>query len=391
MFQRTTTINKILAINARKKVIQGGTSAGKTFGILPILIDKAARTPNLEISVVSETIPHLRRGALKDFLKIMIWTNRYVDAHYNKSLLIYRFANGSYIEFFSAEQEEKLRGARRNILYINECNNLPFEAYHQLAIRTSHDIYLDYNPTREFWAHTEVLKEPDAELLIVTYEDNEALPPNVVSDLMIAKKKAETSDYWKNWWRVYGLGLVGTLDGVIFPNFNLIDEFPKDCKWIAYGQDFGFTNDPSALIKVGYINGEIWLQEMIYQKGLTNQDLSNKYKEIGIKPLDEIFADSAEPKSIEELKREGWRGIKPTLKGKDSVNTGIGIMQSHKINITKDSTNLIKEFRNYQWEKDNDGKTTNKPIDDYNHGIDAVRYVCLMKILKKKSAVVSSL
>ena len=168
MFKRTTSINKILSLKKRIKIIQGGTSAGKTFGILPILIDKAARTPNLEISVVSESIPHLRRGALKDFVKILKWTNRYFDEQFNKSLLTYQFRNGSFIEFFSADDSSKLRGARRDILYINECNNVTFEAYNELSIRTKREVYLDYNPANEFWVHKELKDEPDTDFIILT-------------------------------------------------------------------------------------------------------------------------------------------------------------------------------------------------------------------------------
>ena len=182
-FVVTTAIKKMLRLKKRKRIIQGGTSAGKTFGVLPILIDKAIREPLLEISVVSESIPHLRRGALKDFLKIMMMTNRYRDIQFNKSTLKYTFSNGSYIEFFSVDQPDKLRGARRNILYINECNNVPFEAYNQLAIRTSGDVWLDYNPTNEFWVHREVLKDDDSELIILTYKDNEALPESIVKEI----------------------------------------------------------------------------------------------------------------------------------------------------------------------------------------------------------------
>jgi len=176
MFVYTTAIKKLRKLKKRIRIVQGGTSAGKTFGILPILIDKACKNELLEISVVSESVPHLRRGALKDFEKIMRSTNRWIDAHFNKSLLKYTFSNGSFIEFFSVDQPDKLRGARRNILYINECNNVNFEAYQQLSIRTSHEVWLDFNPTHEFWAHTELLQDKDSEHLIVTYKDNEALP-----------------------------------------------------------------------------------------------------------------------------------------------------------------------------------------------------------------------
>ncbi len=183
MLQRTTAINKILALKKRIKIIQGGTSAGKTFGILPILIDKAARQSGLEISIIAESIPHLRRGALRDFLKIMKWTNRYYEERFNKSHLKYEFANGSFIEFFSADDSSKLRGARRDILYINECNNVNFEAYNELAIRTKREVYLDFNPANEFWVHTELKDESDADFIILTYKDNEGLDEGIVQQI----------------------------------------------------------------------------------------------------------------------------------------------------------------------------------------------------------------
>jgi phage terminase large subunit len=219
MFVRTTAINKLLELEGRVRVIPGGTSAGKTFGIIPILINQAASTKGLEISIVSESIPHLRRGAMKDFLKIMKWTGRFFDDRWNRTLLTYTFANGSYIEFFSADQDSKMRGARRTHLYVNEANNISFEAYHQMAIRTSEQIWIDFNPTMPFWAHEE-LKE--AEWLTLTYKDNEALSSEIVSAIEEARVKAETSDYWRNWWQVYGLGQVGSLQGVVFDNWQII-------------------------------------------------------------------------------------------------------------------------------------------------------------------------
>ena len=201
-FVVTTAIKKLYALRKRVKVIRGGTSAGKTFGIIPILIDKAIREPGLEISIVSESIPHLRRGALKDFLKIMMATNRYRDSQFNKSTLKYNFTNGSYIEFFSVDQPDKLRGARRNILYVNECNNVPFDSYYQLAIRTSGDIWLDYNPVSAFWVDKEVIHDNDVDFITLTYLDNEALPETIIREIESAKEKAKTSTYWTNWRKV---------------------------------------------------------------------------------------------------------------------------------------------------------------------------------------------
>lgn len=378
MFKRTTAINKILKLSKRKKIIQGGTSAGKTFGILPVLIDKATKNPHLEISVVSETIPHLRRGAMKDFIKIMEMTGRYIDANWNRSLLTYKFSNGSYIEFFSAEQESKLRGARRNILYINEANNISFESYHQLAIRTSQDIYLDFNPTSEFWAHTELLNESDSELLVLTYKDNEALPQTIIDDIESAQSKGESSTYWANWWKVYGLGEVGNLQDTIFDNWKQVDEIPKDAKLISYGMDFGFTNDPTTLVGVWKSEGKIWVDELLYRTNMTNNDIGNFLKSIDF-GRKELICDSAEPKSIEEIRRQGFN-VLPAIKGADSIKIGIDILKRFELCITKRSVNMIKELRAYQWEKDKEGKFTGKPIDYMNHTIDPLRYVGIMKL-----------
>jgi len=222
MFQRTTAINKILALKKRIKIVQGGTSAGKTFGIIPILIDKATKTKGLEISVVAESIPHLRRGALRDFLKVMKWTNRFIDERFNKSLLKYEFSNGSFIEFFSCDDASKLRGGRRDILYINECNSVPFESYNELSIRTKREVFLDYNPTAEFWVQTELEDQEDAEKIILTYKDNEALDNGIISQIEKNIKKAATSNYWKNWVDVYVNGVMGKLDGIVFGNWKQI-------------------------------------------------------------------------------------------------------------------------------------------------------------------------
>jgi len=370
MFQVTTAIRKLHKLKKRKKVVQGGTSAGKTFSILPILIDRAIRTPLLETSVVSESIPHLRRGAMKDFLKIMIETNRFNDAQWNRSLLKYTFKNGSYIEFFSVDQPDKLRGARRNCLYINEANNVPFEAYNQLAIRTSGDIWLDFNPTSRFWAHSEIVEKEDADYITLTYKDNEALPQTIIEDIELAKEKAKTSDYWANWWKVYGLGQIGSLAGACIKNWKEI-ELPTEARLLCYGMDFGYTNDPTTLIGLYKYNNAYIFDEVIYKKGLLNSDISNilRTKEIS----GYIYCDSAEPKSIAELKTYGHKAF-PVKKGKDSIVFGINLINQNEIYITKRSVNLKKELANYTWQKDKEGNTINKPIDAFNHCIDASRY-----------------
>jgi phage terminase large subunit len=368
MFVETTAISKIFELEKRIKIIQGGTSAGKTFGILPVLIHKAAETPNLEISVVAESVPHLRRGALRDFQKIMRWIERFFDDHYNKTLLKYEFANGSFIEFFSADDSSKLRGARRDILYINECNNISFESYNELAIRTKKEIYLDFNPANEFWVHTELKDEPDADFIILTYLDNEALDESIVKQIEKNREKAKTSAYWANWWKVYGEGKVGSLEGVIFSNWKQIDKLPNEARLIGIGLDFGYTNDPTAIIEVYTYNGQRILNELKYQTGMLNSDIAK------VLPNNvPIYADSAEPKSIDEIRRYG-KTIKGVTKGKDSINYGIDIMQQQNYVVTSNSTNLIKELRSYIWDTDKQGVKLNKPIDHFNHAIDALRY-----------------
>jgi phage terminase large subunit len=369
MLVQTTAQSKISKLKKRIRIVQGGTSSSKTFTILPFLIQYAIQTPKSEISVVAESIPHLRRGAIKDFLKIMDWTNNFNPNNFNKSNLTYKFSNGSYIEFFSADQPDKLRGARRDILFINECNNVTFESYQQLSIRTKKFIYLDYNPTNEFWVHTELINDNNSDFVILTYKDNEALDESIVKEIEKAKVKAETSTYWENWWKVYGLGQIGTLEGVIFNNWQTIDTIPDEARLLGYGLDFGYSNDPTSIIEVYKYNDVRILNEICYNKGLSNSQIS-KY----ITTKLPCYCDSAEPKSIDELKSYGIKAIAVT-KGNDSINFGIQTMQEQDYLITKQSINLINELRKYSWDKDKKtGLKLNKPIDNFNHAIDAIRY-----------------
>ena len=368
MFKRTTATNKILSLTNRTKIIQGGTSASKTYSILAVLINKAIKEPNLEISVVAESIPHLRRGSLKDFIKILKWTNRFDDKQFNKSLLNYQFKNGSIFEFFSADDSSKLRGARRDILYINECNNVNFESYNELSIRTKKEVYLDFNPANEFWVHTELKDETDSDFLILTYKDNEALDERIVKEIEKNRDKALTSAYWANWWRVYGLGEIGMLEGVVFSNWKIIDTIPTEAKLIGIGLDFGYTNDPTAIIEIYNYNGQRIVNELKYQTGMLNSDIAKELPKNVV-----IYADSSEPKSIDEIRRYGIT-IKGVTKGKDSINYGIDIMQQQNYLVTSQSTNLIKELRAYCWDQDKTGKQLNKPQGKQDHGIDALRY-----------------
>jgi phage terminase large subunit len=369
MFVRTTVINKILNLTKFVKGIQGGTSAGKTFAVLPVLIDIAAKNKLTEISVVAESIPHLKRGAMKDFKKIMVETNRFVDSRWNATDFKYTFANGSQIEFFSADNDAKLRGARRDYLYMNEANNMTFHAYTELASRTKQGVYLDWNPVNEFWFHTDLINDNDVDFIIVNYLDNEACPESALNFILKAKEKAKTSSYWDNWYKVYGLGQIGSLEGVIFNNWNTIDTIPNDARLLGYGLDFGYTNDPTAIVEVYKWNDKRIVNEICYQKELSNSQISKL-----IPSKMPVYCDSAEPKSIAELTKLGVRAFGVT-KGSDSINFGIQTMQAQEYLITKHSTNLINELRKYAWDKDKKtGAKLNRPIDDFNHAIDSLRY-----------------
>ncbi len=373
MLRQTTATEQIKKLRKRVRVVQGGTSSSKTFSILIILIAYCQKYPNNEVSIVSESIPHLKRGAYKDFIKILVACKEFKDSRLNRSEMRYYFENGSYIEFFSVDQPDKLRGARRDILFINECNNTSFESYQQLSIRTKKFIYLDYNPTQEFWVQNEILNDSDTDFIILTYKDNEALDPAIIKEIEKAKEKAKTSAYWSNWWKVYGLGMTGSLEGVIFSNWKQIGEVPAEAKFLGSGLDFGYSNDPTAIIEFYEWNGSIIWDENTYQKGLLNNQIAGRINRNGI-----TVAESAEPKSIAEIKLHGIN-IEPTVKGPDSIKFGIQLIQDRDFLVTAKSLNLIKELRSYCWRTDKTGKSLNVPIDDFNHAIDAARYFYLWK------------
>ncbi len=378
MLQKTTAQTKIAQLKKRVRIVRGGTSSSKTFSIIPMLITYAVQKENTEISIVSESIPHLRRGAIRDFLKIMQMVGMYDPNKWNKSSLTYTFSNNSFIEFFSADQPDKLRGARRDVLFINECNNVDWESYYQLAIRTRKFIYLDYNPVTEFWVDTELIHDADSEMIVLTYKDNEALDLSIVAEIEKAREKAETSEYWRNWWAVYGLGQIGNLEGVIFSNYQLIDTIPDDARLLGCGVDFGYSVDPTAIVEVYQYNDQRIIKEICYRTGMLNSDIA-KVLPKGVP----VYADSAEPKSIEEIRRFGI-SIKGVTKGKDSINYGIQVMQGQNYMITKDSTNLIKELRGYCWDKGKDGKTLPIPVGD-SHLIDSFRYFEMESLGLKKN------
>jgi phage terminase large subunit len=380
-------------MNVRKRVIQGGTSAGKTYAIIPVLIDRACKK-KLKITVVAETLPAVREGAADIFKEIMQDTGRWVDSRWNATLLEYKFANGSRIQFKAFDTVGKAKAAgKRDIVFINEANHVAFDIADALMIR-SKEVYIDFNPDREFWAHTEVLTSPNSGLLVLTFEDNEGLPEETLEDLLHKKTKgfinpnlkgdeliAESNvldSYWANWWKVYGMGMTGSLAGVIFENWKQCDRIPTGAKLLGYGLDFGYTNHPTALVAVYEFNNEIWIDELLYQNELTNPMIARLVKPMELDRHQFIYADLAEPKSIEELKHLGLK-VTECEKGKDSVNFGIQKLKERQINVTKSSLNLIKELRLYKWAVDKSGASLNKPVDAFNHAIDAVRYAIIRK------------
>jgi phage terminase large subunit len=369
--KKTIAFEKLRELDKRIKVVKGGTSAGKTICILTILIDYAIKNKDKEISVVSETIPHLRRGAFKDFCNILKGLNRFDPNKLNKTTLKYTFSNGSYIEFFSTDQPDRLRGARRTDLFINECNNITFESYQQLSVRTSGQIWLDYNPSNIFWVDKEILGQSDVDYVTLTYKDNDSLPDSIVKEIEKAKEKAKTSTYWANWWKVYGLGETGSLEGVCIPDWKEIDTVPDEARLLGMGVDFGW-NDPTVIIALYKWNDAYIFDEVFYKSSTTLRDLSLFLRNNNI--TENLIADSAEPKSIETLRRDG-HNIYPCTKGRDSVNFGINLINQNEIYVTSSSRNMKRELQGYVWAKDKNGNTLNKPTGEHPDCIDAARYV----------------
>lgn len=359
----------VKAYLAGKRLIinEGGTSSSKTISTIQFLIFVAEHSKEkLLISVVSESHPHLRRGTILDFKNVM--ADRFDEDRWNKTESTYEFASGTKIEFFAADSASKLRGGRRHILFINEANNVTREAFDELDVRTRILTIIDFNPVSEFWAHEEIGRPHVAHIHSTFLDALHVLEESVINNIVSRK------DRDPNWWRVYGLGLVGKIEGLIHANFRQVDELPEKFDREIYGLDFGYSMDPSAFIQNRIVGDEIFSRQLFYEKGMTNDQIAKRFEQLGIrKGYDIIIADSAEPKSIDEIKAYGY-DIRPCTKGPDSVNAGIQKVNQFKQAWTKDSLESIKEQRNYRWEKDKDGKFTDKPIDDWDHGMSARRY-----------------
>lgn len=363
-YVRTTATSKIAALTKRIRLVPGGTSASKTISILLYLIALAQSDKKRTLtSVVAESIPHLKRGAIRDFKAILQEHNYWKDDNWNATDSIYTFETGSQIEFFSTDNGDKLRGARRDRTFINEANNNSFDAFEQLEVRTKEFVICDWNPTNSFWAYENLKDRSDVEWLTLTYKDNEALSEAIVASIEQRMSR-------KDWWQVYGLGQLGEVEGKIYRDWNIIDEIPHEARLERYGMDFGYTNDPSAIVAIYYYNGGYIFDEIAYLKGLSNKQIADI---IANNKQVMCIADSAEPKSIDEIRIYGIN-IQPAIKGPDSVRQGIQMVQDQQISVTKRSINIIKEYRNYLWKTDKDGRILNEPEHLWSHAMDAIRY-----------------
>lgn len=373
-FQNTTATKKIFSLSKRIRAVAGGTSASKTISILVWLIDYAQSTRNQLCSVVSESYPHLEKGAMLDFENIMKAQGYWNDDMWHKTKHTYTFPGGTKIEFFSADTYGKAHGPRRDVLFVNECNNMDYKIVDQLITRTRKIVWLDWNPSSEFWFYTEMQpNRKDIDFITLTYLDNEALDKVMVDEI-------EGHKYNKMWWQVYGLGQLGDIEGKVYLGWNIIDYVPHAGRLVLRALDFGYSNDPTAIIDIYYLDGAYIWDETLYQKGMSNKQIADVLKNLPM-PQTLIIADSAEPKSIDEIKGYGLN-ILPAEKGADSVNNGIQLVQGERISMTKRSLNLIKEYRNYFWKTDKDGKVLNIPQDMWNHAMDAGRYG-MSSIIKK--------
>lgn len=375
----TNTVFNHLERTYNKIVIeQGGTRSGKTYNILLWLIfSYAQKNTGKTISIFRVTYPALRATVMRDFLDILNKYNLYKDQNHNKSNSEYML-NGNLFEFISVDQPSRLKGRKRDLAFLNEANEFSFEQYSQILFRTAGEtkpsLILDYNPSDEYsWIYSKVKTRDDADFHITTYKDNKFLEPELVAEI---ERLQETDlDYW----RVYGLGQVGRNRATIF-NFTEVTSIPEEATLVGTGLDFGYVNDPSCCVMTYKLGDNLYIKELFYEYGMTNEDISRKLYDLNFDRRDEIFADSAEPKSIDFIRRTGGWNIKPTLKGKDSILAGIDIMKRHKLHITSDSTNTLKEFRNYKWTEDKDGVLLNKPVPKNDHSADAVRYSIFNKL-----------
>ena len=366
----TNVFHKAYNSKTRITCLQGGTRSSKTYSLCQLFIVKCLEETGKVFTICRKTLPALKGTAYRDVISILKDLELYNEANHNKSELSYML-NGNLLEFISVDQPQKIRGRKRDYLWLNEANEFDFESWVQLTLRCSGKIYLDYNPSDPYsWIYEKVITRDDCTFLKSTYLANPFLDKDTIAEIERLK------DLDPEYWRVYGMGEIGSVSTQIFRQFNLVDDVQG--RLIGYGLDFGFTNSPTALVEVRQLDDSLYIRELLYEKRLTNTDLANKMKELGIDRTTEIIGDSAEPKSIEEIYRQGFN-IKPAKKGA-GIHLGIDIMRRYKLNITKDSLNAIKEFRSYKWATDKNGDVLNAPVKVNDHLVDAVRYLCLNKL-----------
>lgn len=367
---------------AKIKINQGGTWSGKTYSIIQLLCVLAIVDKNSITTVVGQDIPNLKAGPIRDFHIILKNSPKLQEriVGYNKSDRIVEFKNGSIIEFKSFDDEQDAHSGKRTRLFINECNGVSYEIFKQLYIRTTKDVFLDYNPSSEFWVHEILLLNkdlyPSTDRIISDHRHNPFLSEEQHDAIERLKFQDEET------FKVYARGLTGKIEGAVLKKCFMVEDiaYPNDAKLLGGGLDFGFTNDPTGFLEVRMQDGELWVREHIYETGLTNPMISELLKEINWNPRDAIVADSAEPKSIKELQDMRWK-LEPAMKGPDSIKSSIEILSRFKINYTRGSINFHKEQRKYVYKKDRkSGLATNEPIDAFNHLIDPLRYIALNKL-----------
>tara|TARA_R110000796_G_scaffold23013_1_gene66174 strand:+ start:121 stop:1275 length:1155 start_codon:yes stop_codon:yes gene_type:complete len=355
-------------LDSQTKIVieQGGTRSGKTFNILLYIIFHYCQTnKGKTITICRKTFPAVRSSVMRDFIDILKTHKKYDEVNHNKSNSEYHL-DGNLVEFISVDQPQKIRGRKREFLFINEANELDYEDWQQLIFRTTEKVVLDYNPSDEYhWIYDKVLNREDVEFYKTTYLDNKFLDNSIVKEIERLKETDE------QYWQIYGLGEKGISKATIF-NYIEVPHIPHDAELVSYGADAGYTNDPSTLVSVYKKDHNIYIKEHLYRTMMTTRDLSDHFKQ-EVERRSPIYFDAAEPRLIDELRRMG-HNIQPSLKGRDSINAGIDLLKRFKIHITNDSNNAIQEFRNYKWLEDRSGKLTNKPVDKNNHIIDAVRY-----------------
>jgi phage terminase large subunit len=369
---KTNKVFRHLEESTAKIVVQqGGTRSGKTYNILLwIIFSYCQKNEGKIITICRKTYPALRGTVMRDFLTILKDHEIYSEEDHSKTASEYKL-NGNTIEFISLDMPQKIRGRKRDLLFANEANELNFEDWQQLLFRTNEKVIIDFNPSEEFhWIYDHVLPRKDVEFFQTTYKDNPFLGAEIKAEIERLKEIDE------NYWRVYGLGERGQSRSLVY-TFTTIKEIPKEAKLVSYGLDFGYSSDPTSLVRTYILGDDMYVDELLYRTGMTNQDIANEMKALGLDRSNEVFADSAEPKSIEEIYRMGWN-VKPTIKG--SINIGIDIIRRYKLHATESSFNLIKELRNYKYIEDKNGHMTNKPVDNFNHALDALRYSVVNKI-----------